>query len=203
MKFENNKIFAALEVITNFIQLNVIWLLLCLPIVTIFPATAAMVCVLRQWVLYKDTSIYRSFFKQFKENFKQSFLIGLMALLFSGVLYADFYFFNQLESLRTYLLPALLILLIIAVFMLIFLFPIMANYQMTIKEIIKNSLFFSLIYFPSSLLGMLILAIMVFVTKFWPTTLFFIPSAGFCLIYLICQRVFNKIERMKSRETAS
>jgi len=70
MNFMNSKVYSTFEVVCNLFLLNLLWLLMCLPVVTIFPATAAMFGVVRQSVLYKDSSIFTSFFRYFKENFK-------------------------------------------------------------------------------------------------------------------------------------
>jgi hypothetical protein len=77
LRLIDGKFYTILLFISNFFLLNLLWLVMCLPIITIFPATAAMYGVVRQWIIHKDPSIFRPFFHYFKENFKQSILIEI------------------------------------------------------------------------------------------------------------------------------
>lgn len=54
-----------LEVFINLLLLNLLWLLACLPVLTIYPATAAMFGVVRIWVRQGDQGIVRPFFSSF------------------------------------------------------------------------------------------------------------------------------------------
>lgn len=200
MKFENNKLFSIIEIATNFVQLNILWLVFCLPVLTIFPATTAMFCVLRQWILHKDTSVYRSFMGYFKENFRQSFLLGCIGILFAGIFYLDFVFLPSFAEAGKIVLPILILLGTLMVFTLIFLFPTIANYKMSLKGLLKSSLFLSLIYFPSTLFAIFILAVMIGAIITWPVTVIFIFSLGSYAIYLICHRAFNKTERIRAAQ---
>ena len=44
------RFYRRLETVTNYFLLNVLWLLACLPIITLYPATAAMFAVIRGWI---------------------------------------------------------------------------------------------------------------------------------------------------------
>ncbi|WP_374932975.1 DUF624 domain-containing protein [Neobacillus driksii] len=66
MNIMNSKVYLALELFANFFLLNLLWILMCLPVVTVFPATASMFRVVREWHLYKDSSFLRYFFLNFK-----------------------------------------------------------------------------------------------------------------------------------------
>jgi uncharacterized membrane protein YesL len=67
-----------LGVFINLLLLNLLWLLARLPVLTIYPATAAMFGVVRVWVRRGDPSIFRPFFSSFKRIFKQSFWVGVV-----------------------------------------------------------------------------------------------------------------------------
>lgn len=64
------------------VELNLIYILFCLPIVTFGPATAAMTKMLRYFYTEKPVFLFSDFFKAFKESFKQSFLVGIFDILF-------------------------------------------------------------------------------------------------------------------------
>ena len=61
----------------DLIALNLIWLICCIPIITIGPATTSMYCVARKMAEGEWPAVLKSFFKAFKDNFKQSLLVFL------------------------------------------------------------------------------------------------------------------------------
>ena len=69
--------------------LNLVTLLCCLPVVTIGASLTAMHYVLLKMVRNEESYIVRSFFKSFKQNFKQATVIWLIILLFLVIFGAD------------------------------------------------------------------------------------------------------------------
>src|SRR5215203_5331174 len=76
MSILDTRIYRWLETATAFFLLNLLWLVACLPVVTIFPSTAAMFGVVRDWVRGKDGSLTRTFITRFRENLGLSLLLG-------------------------------------------------------------------------------------------------------------------------------
>lgn len=192
------QVFKVLEYVTAFFQLNLLWLLFCLPVITIFPATVAMYCVIRQWVLHKDYSVFRSFFGFFKENFKQSFILGMIWTVFAGLFFLDFMLMKNLGSFQYILLPVLSLLGIVILFITIFIFPTIANYNGNWLTAIKNSLFFSVRYFFVTLSVIVLFVLTVLILYTWSVTFLFIFCVYACCNYYLCQLVFNKIQAVQS-----
>jgi uncharacterized membrane protein YesL len=196
---ENMKqLFKILEFVTAFFQLNILWLLFCLPVITIFPATVAMYCVIRQWVLHKDYSVFRAFFQYFKENFKQSFILGLIWIVFAGVFYLDFMLMKNLGTFQYILLPVLSLIGIVILFITIFIFSTIANYSVNWLTAIKNSMFFSVRYFFVTLSVIVLFVLMVLILYTWSVTFLFIFCAFAYCNYYLCHLVFNKIQTVQS-----
>lgn len=61
--------------------LNFIYLLFCIPVVTIGPATAAMVKVLKDYSIDKHVNLMSDFWSAFKQNFGKAFVWGLINIL--------------------------------------------------------------------------------------------------------------------------
>jgi uncharacterized membrane protein YesL len=192
----DGKFFRILEVVTAFFQLNILWLLLCIPVITIFPATVAMYCVTRQWILHKDYSVFRPFIQYFKENFKQSFGLGLIWIAFSGLFFVDFLLMKNLGSFQYILLPILSIMGILILLTSIFIFPTIANFNLSWLNAIKNSLFFSIRYLLTTLAAILYIGLLALILFTWPITFLFIFSLGAYSIYFLCNRVFTKIQHV-------
>ena len=70
-------------------MLNVVFVICCLPVVTIGASLTALHYVTLKMARNEESYIIRSFFKSFKQNFKQSTIINLIMLLIAGVLYFD------------------------------------------------------------------------------------------------------------------
>lgn len=66
----------------TFFKINLVYFLFCIPIFTFGPATAAMTTLMRNIYLEKPQFIFHDFWEAFKKNFKQSFVIGIIDVIF-------------------------------------------------------------------------------------------------------------------------
>ena len=64
----DNKLYKTMEFLKSIFLLNTIWLLMCIPIVTIFPATTAMFAVLREWKTQGDIQVLSALYSTFKRK---------------------------------------------------------------------------------------------------------------------------------------
>ena len=72
--------------VADLIVLNFIWLICCIPIITIGPSSAAMCCVARGMAKGDWPPVLRTFFHAFRSNFKQAIQIFLALLIPVGLL---------------------------------------------------------------------------------------------------------------------
>ena len=86
------------ELFTNkfwtFFKINLVYFLFCIPIVTFGPATAAMTALMRNIYLERPQFIFHDFWQQFKKNFKQSFIIGMLDIFTIGMAILTFRYFS-------------------------------------------------------------------------------------------------------------
>lgn len=192
MRIMDGKIYKTMEFIMNAFLLNLLWLVLCLPILTIFPATTAMFGVVREWKKQNDISIFSSFFRLLKENFKQSFLIGLLWLVFTGLLLGDFIITNQLNSSVKYILFSFFFLMgILYLFVSIYIFPVLVHYKVTWKYAIKNALLLSISRLHHTILSILIIAAVMVLCFYLPAALMLGFSISAYLIYSLVSSGFH------------
>ena len=76
----DNKFFTVMGRVADLIMLNVVFLICCLPIVTIGASLTALHYVTLKMARNEESYIIRSFFKSFKQNFKQATVINLIML---------------------------------------------------------------------------------------------------------------------------
>ncbi|WP_045518501.1 YesL family protein [Neobacillus niacini] len=188
----DGKIYKAMEFIMNAFLLNLLWLVLSVPILTIFPATTALFGVVREWKKQNDIRIFSAFFRLFKENFKQSFLVGIVWLVFTGLLLGDFIITNQVNSSVKYILFSFFFLLgILYLFVSIYIFPVMVHYQVTWKNAIKNAVLLSISRLHHTILSILIIAAGIVLCFYLPAAMMLSFSISAYLVYSIVSRGFH------------
>jgi uncharacterized membrane protein YesL len=132
----------------DLIILNILWLVCSIPIFTIGASTTAVYYVTLKLVRDDDGYTIRSFFKSFKENFKQSTAIWLILLAVGMILGVDLYFFTRLYtgsgSFRTVMLTVFLAMVLIYAAVFTYIFPLQARFFNTVKRTFFNAFFMSL-----------------------------------------------------------
>jgi len=190
-------LYRMLDKAVDFFFLNVIWILLCIPIITIFPATVAMFGVIRQWVRKEDVPVFNSFFKLFKENFKKGFMAGIIWFGLAYLLYFNITVSLQMEGiLKLFMLSILISFCILFILLSIFLLPVIVQYEMRLGSLIKNSLLLSVSQLKVSLLSLMIILTALSITYLIPVMIVFIWSISAYGIYSLCDQAFKKVELM-------
>jgi uncharacterized membrane protein YesL len=192
-----DRVYRVLEVFTDLVYLNLLWLMACLPVVTIAPSTAAMFGVVRGWIRGKDAPMTREFFSLFKENFGRSLAVGLVWAVLGAVLTADFLLVGQMESFRRPLYAVFFAFALLYVSAAVYLFPVTVNYELDWKAVIRNSLLFSVARPLTTLQCLLTIAVALFVVASLWITIFVAASATAYAIYLLCERSFQNVESLK------
>lgn len=190
MNILNSKIYQVVEFIINLLIINLLWIILCLPIVTIGPATASLFAAVRNSVIYKETQIFKPFFKNFILYFKKSFLIGIIIPILISTMIINFIYILNLKLLV--ILPFLILLIFLVISALTFLFPIIVSFNTNWLNTIKNSLLFSISYLPTTLLNLCIIIFCVYCILMYPVTIFFIFGLSAYCIFLLCNLTFKK-----------
>lgn len=176
--------FNVLNRLADLVILNVLWLLCCIPIVTIGASTTAMLYVTMKMVDDEDAYIAKNFFKSFKENFRQSTIIWLIMLVIGVMLVGDYFILPNMQiSDALYSIAFSLFCLSALVYgmILMFLFPLQARLKNKIKHTFKNAILLSIRHLPTSIL---LLAIMVatLIAIYWTSSV--IPQLFFVWILI-------------------
>jgi uncharacterized membrane protein YesL len=192
-----SRVYRVLEVFTDLVYLNLLWLVSCLPVVTIAPATAAMFGVVRGWIRDIDAPTTREFFSLLRENFGQSLAVALVWSVLGAVLAADFLLIGQMESFRRPLYVIFLAFALLYASATVYLFPVMVNYELDWMAVIKNSLLFSIARPLTTLQCLLAVAVALFVVASLWIAVFVVASATAYAIYFLCDRAFKNVESLK------
>lgn len=151
----------------DLIILNILYMICCIPIVTIGAASTALYTVSMKAVKNEESYIIRGYFKAFKENFKISTLTWLVALAIGIILTLDFRILPALPATFAQILRVFLIAvsLFYAIFI-IYLFPYIARFENTFIGTLKNALLIGIACLPYTFALLLIHGAVIAATLF-------------------------------------
>ncbi len=135
-----NPINGVLSRIFDLFILNLLWLLCCVPVVTIGASTAAMYSLTLGWMERKEKPVVRGFFRALKENMKQGIVLSLLLILAAGIFLADFHILGRQEGNLAGLAYGFCIILLLAVVSIFsYVFPLVAKFENTLVQTFKNA----------------------------------------------------------------
>ena len=178
--------------IYRFSYLNLLFLVSCLPIVTIFPAAAALFGVVRQWVKKNDPPVFTTYKLLFVENFKQSMIIGSAVTGLYLLIFADFYLISRMQiGMKDTLFVALVIISFFLFISVLYISPLMVNGYYSSKQLVKNA-FQLAIYKPLiTLINLLTIIGLIFISlRFSFFLVFFFFSVSAFITYWFSEKKF-------------
>lgn len=130
-----------LTLMCDLMLLNVLWLICSLPLITAGPSTCAMfACMLKIARDELGQPTFKTFFKAFRENFRNAFFYGLFVLAAAALVYTDFIFaLAQEGAVKTVFLIVTGIVSAITLTFISYVFALQARYDNTFKGQIKNA----------------------------------------------------------------
>ncbi len=197
----------------NLMFLNLLTLITMIPIVTIGASLTAMNYVALKIVRDEDYYVTKSFFKSFKQNFKQATGIWFIFFIIGAVLGADFYILNNIEGLplENVLKVVIGAIAIVVALAFVFVFPLLSKFDNTVKKTVKNAFMIGLYKFPIALVMVVLYALLLIVSaidinmamRIFPIFIFFGLSAPAYVGALMYNKFFKKLEDRINENNAS
>lgn len=201
MKFfsVDSPLYKFLSKLLDVIQLNFLWIIFSIPIITMGASTVAAMSVALKMADDEEGYIGRSFLKAFRENWKQGTLLWLITVAAVYAIYLDFQFFEALEGNPMIFLIVGIASTILAVSALLYAYPLSARYENTLFRTINNSIEISRRYFGRTLMLVVVLVVEFILFQYNATMLFFaiILGPGFMIftVAAFSKRLFLLIEK--------
>lgn len=198
----NSPLMEFIDTTARFVALNIIFIICCLPIITIGPAIAALYQIILREVRGEHGYLIRKFFQHFKEMFVQSFFTFVIFLAIILILVFNITFWSSLGGLLSYLILILVcIMLLIAVCAFVYIFPLMARFENSLWFTIKNAFLIALANPKSTMILLFIHIIMAGIIYIFPPSKVFMLFIGFsfvtyCNSYIL-NRTFRKYENIE------
>lgn len=134
--------------LVDVIILNVICLIFCIPIVTMGPSMVAMHYVALKMVKNENVYTIKTFYKAFKDNFKQSFVIWLIFLVITAVCVLDFKMLQVMGINENKIFGVIIgIIYLFVCLTIMYVFPIISRFENTLIQTVKNAFFMCILNF--------------------------------------------------------
>lgn len=145
-KFFNldNPVMRTLSRIADLLWLNFLVVICCIPIVTAGASLTAMYYVTMKMVKNEENYITKMFFKAFKDNFKNSTIIGLLFIAGIVIIRLDFWVMGKSTAkFAEYVKYPVMFLAFMMLLIYLYVFALQARFENTVKNTIKNSFLLS------------------------------------------------------------
>lgn len=191
-----NPLFSTLSKICDMLFLSIAYIILCLPIITIGPATTALYYTIVKVIRRERGYVFREFFKSFRINFKRGSIVGVILVIIFTILVFDLLYAYGLtapESTQGSLLMGVFIgISFLVVSFSIYVFPILSRFDMTIKQLIKAAIFMSMRHIHFTILMILVNAAVLVITYFFFAFIFIAPAIVMLVNSFMMEKIFKK-----------
>lgn len=185
--------------IADLMVLNILFCITSIPLITIGASWTALYSVTLKMVRDEEGSVSRSYFRSFRQNFRQATLLWLGVLVVLALLVLDIRVLNGMAEGTA---PGLLrvgvgILALLGIMMLQYLFPSLARFEASLADTLKNACMMALAHLPKTALMTAAAVGAVWITLINNTTiavgLMVWPLIGFALMAFGNSGILRKI----------
>ena len=163
------------------VELNVLWLLCCIPIVTIGPSTAAFYSAMITLVRGEEGYIHQDFFRAFRRNFKRNLGAGLLLTFLGAFLAMDVYIAHKSGlGIYTFLMVFFAVIFLLWAFVTLYAYPLLAKLDLGLKDIF-------ILAFTMSIRNLSQTLMMLFVTVLAGWLCHLMPGLIFIAFGLMCE----------------
>jgi len=201
----NSAVYKISDWIMKLVYVNILWILLTLlgfVVGGFFPATVAMLTVVRHWIMGStDIPIFKTFWFTYKENFLKANALGVIIAFAGFLLYLDLLFFRDLGGQIGYILLFLsfsiaILYLVVAFFIL----PVFVHFDIKMIECVKYAFIIGASYPLHVLYIGFSTFIILYVTASFPIIAIFF--SGSLLSLLIMRFAYTAFESIDNKNNA-
>lgn len=189
-------IWAWLSTLVDVCGLSLLWLLLCLPLVTAGPATAALYYTVVKYVRGRESGAFGAYLRSFRDNLKTGLkadLIVLPAVVLLLLLHHITRWYGTRDGGALYILyVAQYIFLMLPAGMLCWLFPLLGRFDYKVGGLFHTAFQLTIAHLPSTVVIVLLTvqSAAFCIERWWPVL--FMPSVAMLLVSLFTERIFQK-----------
>ncbi len=178
-------VFSFLSRLADLFWLNLLFIICCIPVITVGAAGTALYYVTLKMAKDEEGYITKSYFKSFKDNFLQATAIWVLILVIGAILLTDLRIanggnvagiFND-PSVSSVVIVAVGVMAIVILMTLTYVFPLLAQFDNTVFNTVKNAFLISIRHLPYTFL--------MIVTNLIPVALIWFSTALLILVLIM------------------
>ena len=199
----DNTLLSILGKITDSLLLCLLYLLSCLPIITIGAATTALYYTTHKVLRCDRSYLWKEYKRAWKENFKQATICWLIFAGIGALLGFDIYVMYGIFRAGSpygsaYVFFA--VLLMAEILWMVYTFAYIARFQTSTKEVLRNSAIMTVIHIPKSLALLAVLGVGAFLVWLIPPLFLLIPVLCAWFAEVILESAFVNYIKEEDRE---
>lgn len=191
----DNGFFSFLGKAFDAVILSTLYLVCCIPIITIGPATTALYYATVKGIRRERGYVYREFFKSFRLNFKTGAIAGILLTVVFAVLIFDILFARSYVKDNTggsVMFGIFVAIAFIIYCFSLYVFPVLSRFDMKFVQLMKASLLMSIKHFPYTLGMAIITAAAIIGVNYMLLLIFILPVVTTLLNSFLMERVLKK-----------
>ena len=186
----DNPFWQGMTTIFDLFVLNSLWLVCCLPIFTIGPATAAVYYALICRLRGEDSYLRTDFFHSFRQNFRQGVKVGLPLTLIGLFLAADVVLCRHAgHGIYTFFMVFFAVFFILWAFVALYTFPLLSKFEYGSKELLIKAFYLSFKNITLTLAMLFVIVCGLWLCHILPGLIFIV----FGMIFQFCATIFLSI----------
>lgn len=194
-------LFRIAERLGNLVLLNLLYLIFCIPIITIGPATVALRYVTLKYAENTEDRVWAPFIHSFRQNLKQGILVGVITTALGAFLAWDLYLIYQIVDsgavVDKVMLFAVALACVLYLMCTAYVYPLLARFDNSLKQMFRTAIILAIRHLPATVCMAVISAAPIVLLMYHPTTfliaLTFYFLLGFATIALLQDKLIYRI----------
>lgn len=180
--------------LVDMLLLTLVWMVTSIPVVTIGASTTAMYYVMLKLAEDKEGNVYSSYFRAFRDNFRQSTAAWLIMLVIGVILSGDFIICYKLQNpMAKVLMIIFAVVAVIWMMISVYLYALIARCENDLKHLFLMAFMMAARHFSWTVL-MVVIVVCMFAVAFFVQWLFLLISVGLIsyLHAMILKNIFEQ-----------
>lgn len=189
----DNPVMTFLSKLFDVMCLSLLWLIFCLPVVTIGASTTALYYTSVKSIRRDRGYIVREFWHCFKTNFLQSTILWIAMVFLMVLMSANIRWATGITGTVGAILAGIYVMITFLLLGInVYMFPVLSRFTLKILGLLKICLFMMFRHLPSTILLMILFVASVFGVIILPILIIIIPAAICLLMSMLMERILKK-----------
>ena len=195
MYYEKFGILEMVGKLADVVILSILWLLCCIPVITIIPAGAALYYTVMKNLRRGRGNLGKVFWGSFRTNMKQGILLNVIVCIYGIVTlnwlaFAEQFKVTSAQGLIFHIISRAFLL--FGIFSQVYLCPVLSRFRGNAKEVLMGAACMSYRHFVTSLCAVIMLAAVMYGVYVLPVSIVAAPAVYMLLLSLLVERNLKK-----------